>query len=55
MNLVHEENSEMAFRSDSVSPGLPSSGVHQSGDDPYMSLLFSGWNPDLPDPATLRH
>ncbi|KAF5390195.1 hypothetical protein D9757_002842 [Collybiopsis confluens] len=23
--------------------------------DPFMELLFLGWNPDLPDPATLNH
>lgn len=23
--------------------------------DPFMDLLFSGWNPDLPEPAVLGH
>jgi len=23
--------------------------------DPFMTLLFSGWNPDLPDPPVLDH
>lgn len=27
----------------------------QGGLDPFMDLLFSGWNPDLPDPGTLNH
>ncbi|KAL0580368.1 hypothetical protein V5O48_001613 [Marasmius crinis-equi] len=41
------------FRSESGSPELrnPSKG----SSDPFMDLLFLGWNPDLPDPATLNH
>jgi len=23
--------------------------------DPFLDLLFLGWNPDLPDPGTLNH
>ncbi|KAF9499743.1 hypothetical protein BDN71DRAFT_1441313 [Pleurotus eryngii] len=27
----------------------------KSGSVPFMDLLFSGWNPDLPEPAVLNH
>ncbi|KAG6829381.1 hypothetical protein H0H92_004649 [Tricholoma furcatifolium] len=30
-------------------------GCPASSPDPYIDLLFLGWNPDLPDPATLNH
>ncbi|KAE9411013.1 hypothetical protein BT96DRAFT_804490 [Gymnopus androsaceus JB14] len=33
----------------SPAPEAPANG------DPFMELLFLGWNPDLPDPATLNH
>lgn len=38
---------------DSSSPDV--NGGKKGGDsDPFMDLLFSGWNPDLPDPARLN-
>jgi hypothetical protein len=46
-----------------ISPGSPGDssgspdlgGGKKAGDsDPFMDLLFSGWNPDLPDPARLN-
>lgn len=48
----------------SITPDSPlqqihrSSGLHttlKSGSNPLTSLLFSGWDPDLPDPNTLNH
>jgi hypothetical protein len=38
-------NSESHALNSSPGPGL----------DNFMDLLFLGWNPDLPDPATLNH
>ncbi|KAF9069139.1 hypothetical protein BDP27DRAFT_1522180 [Rhodocollybia butyracea] len=40
---------DLSQRNESSSPDLSTNG------DPFMELLFSGWNPDLPDPATLNH
>ncbi|KAF9015259.1 hypothetical protein BDQ17DRAFT_1340748 [Cyathus striatus] len=54
MNLIGSESPELRFRSESGSPELLNSG-RKSSNDPFMDLLFSGWNPDLPDPATLNH
>ena len=53
MNLIVPD-SPRTLRSGSGSPELQDfSG--KSDSDPFMDLLFSGWNPDLPDPATLNH
>ncbi|KAJ3879070.1 hypothetical protein F5051DRAFT_486390 [Lentinula edodes] len=38
-----------SYRAESSSPDIGANG------DPFMELLFIGWNPDLPDPATLNH
>ncbi|KDR85087.1 hypothetical protein GALMADRAFT_233700 [Galerina marginata CBS 339.88] len=54
MNLIAPESPESRFRSTSGSPELQNVSI-KSGSDPFMDLLFSGWNPDLPDPATLNH
>ncbi|KAF8168009.1 hypothetical protein B0H34DRAFT_814905 [Crassisporium funariophilum] len=55
MNLIAPDDSpETRFRSSSGSPELQNVSV-KSNPDPFMDLLFSGWNPDLPDPATLDH
>ncbi|KAK7463678.1 hypothetical protein VKT23_007021 [Stygiomarasmius scandens] len=40
------------FRNDSSSPELR---PVTSTKDPFMELLFIGWNTDLPDPATMNH
>ncbi|KAF9569661.1 hypothetical protein CPC08DRAFT_652540 [Agrocybe pediades] len=53
MNLIAPGSPETRFRSTSRSPELQNANV--SNPDPFMDLLFSGWNPDLPDPATLNH
>lgn len=29
--------------------------TQKNDSDPFMTLLFSGWNPDLPDPPVLNH
>ncbi|KAF5355639.1 hypothetical protein D9756_003845 [Leucocoprinus leucothites] len=53
MNLITPDSPQQQVRSDSGSPDL--STAPKSGSDPFMDLLFSGWNPDLPDPNTLNH
>lgn len=54
LSIIAPDSPETRFRSTSGSPGLQDvSG--RSSSDPFMDLLFSGWNPDLPDPATLNH
>jgi len=40
------------FRNDSSSPELR---PVTSTKDPFMDLLFIGWNTDLPDPAIMNH
>ena len=42
---------ENRFRGEINSPELRP----KDDSDPFMSLLFSGWNPDLPDPPVLNH
>lgn len=54
VNMMSTENPETSYRSKSRSPELLNIGRRPSS-DPFMDLLFSGWNPDLPDPATLSH
>lgn len=41
------------MRSESGSPELRTG--KSKAPDPFMDLLFLGWNPDLPDPQTLNH
>lgn len=64
VNLITPESPETRFKHISSSPdtnGATSGGHARDGDqnedssDPLMGLLFSGWNPDLPDPAVLNH
>lgn len=43
----------------STSPGIPQNGVSSpdlngNGADPLLSMLYHGWNPDLPDPKEMR-
>ncbi|KAJ7254029.1 hypothetical protein B0H12DRAFT_1202366 [Mycena haematopus] len=54
MNLISPDTSDTRFRSESGSPDLRTI-ASQNNPDPLMDLLFLGWNPDLPDPATLNH
>jgi hypothetical protein len=53
MNLIEPDSPQQAGRNDSGSPELTTAA--KSTSDPFMDLLFSGWNPDLPDPNTLNH
>lgn len=46
---------EMRFQSASLSPELSNTNALMIETDPFLGLLFSGWNTDLPDPATLNH
>lgn len=52
-NMLTPESPERRFRTTSGSPELQSVSLKSS--DPFMDLLFSGWNPDLPDPNILNH
>jgi hypothetical protein len=52
MNLLSESPGPR-YRSGSDSPQIP--GLSSKGSDLFMDLLFSGWNPDLPDPVLLHH
>ncbi|KAK0465077.1 uncharacterized protein EV420DRAFT_937214 [Desarmillaria tabescens] len=54
MNLISTDSPESRFRSESGSPQLLPV-ASKLPTDPFMELLFTGWNPDLPDPATLNH
>ncbi|KAJ7070957.1 hypothetical protein C8F01DRAFT_1108482 [Mycena amicta] len=54
MNLVSKDAPETRFGSENGSPDLANV-PSQNSPDPLMDLLFLGWNPDLPDPATLNH
>ena len=53
--LPASENSpDLRFRGSTHSPELHTVSPKDSS-DPFMALLFSGWNPDLPDPPVLDH
>jgi len=50
---VSPDISDARLRSETGSPQVQ---TISSGDpDPFMDLLFSGWNPDLPNPPLLNH
>lgn len=49
-DMIAREPHESNYDSGNRSPDAQS-----SNDDPLSDLLYSGWNPDLPDPATLDH
>ncbi|EAU93065.2 hypothetical protein CC1G_06785 [Coprinopsis cinerea okayama7 len=56
MNLIAPETPESRLRSETGSPDATAGKQASSGDtDPFMDLLFSGWNPDLPEPSVLDH
>ncbi|EIN14198.1 hypothetical protein PUNSTDRAFT_58483 [Punctularia strigosozonata HHB-11173 SS5] len=40
---------------DIMDTGRPESRSEADSPQPFMNLLFSGWNPDLPDPNVLMH
>lgn len=52
MNLATPETPET--RGQSGSPELYALNSKPSP-DPFLDLLFLGWNSDLPDPSTLNH
>ncbi|ESK89307.1 hypothetical protein Moror_1245 [Moniliophthora roreri MCA 2997] len=54
-NNISPSPSDAPFRGESGSPELRTASSTKNGADPFMDLLFLGWNPDLPDPATLNH
>src|ERR1700722_15291388 len=49
-NLMPADNPNSRFQNENGSPQMAT-----KGSDPFMDLLFSGWNPDLPDPPLLNH
>jgi hypothetical protein len=53
VDIIAPEGSETPFCNTGGSPELQ--GVSLKPSDPFMDLLFSGWDPDLPDPNTLNH
>jgi hypothetical protein len=53
MNLITPDSPQQQARGGSGSPELTT--APKTGSDPFMDLLFSGWNPDLPDPNTINH
>jgi hypothetical protein len=54
-NLMATDTPEACIRNSSGSPELHTFGSKPGTADPFMDLLFSGWNPDLPDPPVLNH
>lgn len=52
MSLIAPGSPDSRLRDTTGSPDL--SGGKKGESDPFMDLLFSGWNPDLPDPARLN-
>jgi hypothetical protein len=54
-NLMTSDSPEIRIRNDSSSPELHTISPGNGVADPFMDLLFSGWNPDLPDPPVLNH
>jgi hypothetical protein len=53
MSLTTPEASEA--RHQSGSPELYALNSNKPSPDPFLDLLFLGWNSDLPDPSTLNH
>lgn len=61
MNLIRTsidqylpDSPESRLRGDTHSPEISATSPKEST-EPFMNMLFSGWNPDLPDPAVLDH
>jgi hypothetical protein len=48
------DSPELRFRGTTDSPELRAVSPKDSS-EPFMTLLFSGWNQDLPDPPVLDH
>jgi hypothetical protein len=55
LNIIASDSPETRFRSPTTSPEIVHSTGDKSNSKAFMDLLFSGWNPDLPDPGTLNH
>lgn len=57
MQMASPKNPESHIRSPTRTPEnvLNTNVLHGPAVDPFMDLLFLGWNSDLPDPATLNH
>ena len=51
-DIIARGGEETQFRSTSGSPEFRNS---LKPSDAFVDLLFSGWDPDLPDPDTLNH
>lgn len=46
---------ETGGQTSSQSPELHNVTIKGISPDPFMDLLYLGWNPDLPDPVILNH
>ncbi|PFH54563.1 hypothetical protein AMATHDRAFT_134575 [Amanita thiersii Skay4041] len=55
VSLSVAESLPPELREETFSTRLKNPDLQTSGSAPVSDLLFSGWNPDLPDPATLDH
>ncbi|KIY62449.1 hypothetical protein CYLTODRAFT_438894 [Cylindrobasidium torrendii FP15055 ss-10] len=53
--LKSEEHAASPSTTDSPDSNGSSASSNGKKPDHFMELLFSGWNPDLPDPVTLNH
>jgi hypothetical protein len=40
---------------DLMDTAQPESRTENDSPQPFLNILFSGWNPDLPDPGVLMH
>lgn len=52
-NLIN--STEPRVQTSNQSPELQDVSIKMIDSDPFMDLLYLGWNPDLPDPVTLNH
>ncbi|KAF7966072.1 hypothetical protein HWV62_40230 [Athelia sp. TMB] len=52
-NNYNSGSPESRLRLSTRSPEVTTNSAKET--EPFMDLLFSGWNPDLPDPAVLDH
>jgi hypothetical protein len=53
MNLIPSDSPKSRYSSESGSPELRTALSKEP--EPFMDMLYSGWNPDLPDPPLLNH
>lgn len=54
-NGISVESPGSQIRGSTGSPEMLQTTGTQGGDNLVMDMLFSGWDPDLPDPEVLNH